>query len=62
MRLYQREEVPDDAAAWLVTVATNLLQDARRRTARQGRILDRRSAWLVPESPVPSNMTFRTVS
>ena len=54
VRLYQREEVPDDAAAWLVTVATNLLQDVRRRTARQGRILDRRSAWLVPESPVPS--------
>ncbi len=35
VRLYQRGELPDDPAAWLVTVATNLLRDTRRKEQRR---------------------------
>ncbi|HEX2780377.1 MAG TPA: sigma-70 family RNA polymerase sigma factor [Gemmatimonadaceae bacterium] len=39
VRLYQRGSLPDDPRAWLAAVASNLLRDERRRTARRHRIL-----------------------
>ncbi|MEP7324743.1 MAG: sigma-70 family RNA polymerase sigma factor [Gemmatimonadota bacterium] len=39
VRLYRRGAMPDDAAAWLVSVANNLLRDERRKRSRQLRLL-----------------------
>ena len=52
VKLYQRGGMPDDPAAWLVTVAHNLWRDDRRRGARQGRLLLERTAE-VPTGAVP---------
>ncbi len=48
VKLYQRGAMPDDPAAWLVTVAHNLLRDDHRRGARRGRLL---LEW-TPEIPI----------
>lgn len=39
VRLYQRGEMPEEPSAWLVTVATNLLRDTRRRGARRAALV-----------------------
>ena len=39
IRLFARHEMPDDPAAWLVTVASNVLRDDRRRVGRHLRLL-----------------------
>lgn len=51
VRLYQRGAMPGDPAAWLVTVAHNLLRDEHRRTARRGRLLALRRE---PPASMPS--------
>lgn len=40
VRLFQRGAMPEEPAAWLVTVAHNLLRDDRRRTGRRLRLLE----------------------
>ena len=39
VKLYQRGVIPDDAPAWLATVATNLVRDERRTVARRSSLL-----------------------
>lgn len=39
IRLYARREMPNDPSAWLVTVASNVLRDDRRRVGRHLRLL-----------------------
>jgi len=51
VRLYERGAMPEDAAAWLVTVAHNLLRDEHRRTERRRRLLAFRRD--PPASPPP---------
>jgi RNA polymerase sigma-70 factor (ECF subfamily) len=40
VRLFQRGAMPEEPAAWLVTVAHNLLRDDRRRVGRRLRLLE----------------------
>jgi RNA polymerase sigma factor (sigma-70 family) len=54
VRLYRRGEVPDDARAWLGTVASNLFRDERRRSRRRLRLLDAQPAELTLGAPSPS--------
>jgi RNA polymerase sigma-70 factor (ECF subfamily) len=52
VRLYARGSIPDDARAWLATVASNLFRDERRRAHRRTRILAaRQPADLVSAPP-----------
>jgi RNA polymerase sigma factor (sigma-70 family) len=39
VRLYRRSEPPDDPAAWLITVASNLFRNARAKRSRRARLL-----------------------
>lgn len=51
VRLYARGGIPDAPAAWLVTVAHNLMRDEHRRTARRRRLL---ALWQEPPAPAPA--------
>lgn len=48
VRLYQRGEMPDDPAAWLATVATNLLRDTQRTEQRRTALLAEYPADIMP--------------
>lgn len=48
VRLFQRGSLPEDPAAWLVSVAHNLLRNERQQIARRLRLLERRAPDLVP--------------
>jgi RNA polymerase sigma-70 factor (ECF subfamily) len=62
VRLYDRGEVPDDVRAWLVSVATNLFRDERRRSDRRLRLLRRRTpdVTMGDASPSPDDHVLRT--
>ncbi|MGH7696199.1 MAG: sigma-70 family RNA polymerase sigma factor [Gemmatimonadaceae bacterium] len=48
VRLFQRGSMPDDPAAWLVSVAHNLLRNERQQIARRLRLLQQRGEELTP--------------
>ncbi len=48
VRLFQRGSMPDDPAAWLVSVAHNLMRNERQQIARRRRLLQQRAAELAP--------------
>jgi RNA polymerase sigma factor (sigma-70 family) len=54
VRLYRRGEVPEDARAWLGTVATNLFRDERRRSSRRLRLLSEQPPELTLGAPAPA--------
>ncbi len=54
VRLHRRREIPNDARAWLVAVASNLFRDERRRTRRRQNLLARQPADLTLGSPPSS--------
>jgi RNA polymerase sigma-70 factor (ECF subfamily) len=51
VRLYERGSLPDDGRAWLVTVASNLLRDRERTTARRGQLLRQFHGDATPLAP-----------
>lgn len=51
IRLHARGEMPDDPGAWLVTVASNVLRDDRRRAGRHLRLLGARPAGFGMSTP-----------
>ncbi len=54
VRLYRRSEPPDDPAAWLITVASNLFRNARAKRSRRMKLLTpERGAGAVGD-PAPS--------
>lgn len=53
VRLYERGKLPEDARAWLVTVANNLFRDEYRRSIRQRNLLEaKRERLYAPDSPL----------
>ena len=60
VRLYRRGGMPDDPAAWLVSVAHNLWRDDRRRDVRRSRLLALRKDELptVGDSPATDATTL----
>jgi RNA polymerase sigma-70 factor (ECF subfamily) len=56
VRLYKRDSAPDDPAAWLISVALNLLRNAKSTEARRFRLLSatRSEAALSDPSPDPN--------
>jgi RNA polymerase sigma-70 factor (ECF subfamily) len=54
VRLHKRGEIPNDAGAWLATVASNLFLDERRRVGRRRKLLARQPAELTLGSPEAS--------
>jgi RNA polymerase sigma-70 factor (ECF subfamily) len=55
-RLYQRGSVPDQPGAWVITVAMNLLRNARSTVSRRGRLLTPARAALAHGEPTLSPM------
>jgi RNA polymerase sigma factor (sigma-70 family) len=53
VRLHRRGEMPDDAGAWLVTVANNLFRNQRRSQQRRMRLLTLARGSLVLADPPP---------
>jgi RNA polymerase sigma-70 factor (ECF subfamily) len=53
IRLYRRGSMPDAPAAWLVTVAHNLLRDDHRQRTRRRGLLSRRAGELPAADPAP---------
>ena len=53
IRLYRRGSMPDVPAAWLVTVAHNLLRDDHRRRTRRRGLLSRRAGEVPSADPAP---------
>lgn len=53
VRLYDRGAMPDDPVAWLISVATNLLRDEKRRTHRRIRLLERDSGSVPQAAAAP---------
>ncbi len=51
VRLFQRGSMPDDPAAWLVSVAHNLMRNERQQIARRRRLLHQRAGELLPPEP-----------
>ena len=51
VRLYERGSMPNDARAWLVSVAHNLMRDAHRARSRHARLHDERAELLRPGDP-----------
>lgn len=60
VKLYQRGAMPDNAGAWLVSVANNHFRDERRRAGRRLRLLARRTpdATLADPPPAPDAGLF----
>ena len=54
VKLYRRGAMPDDPAAWLVSVAHNLWRDDRRRGTRQARLLLEREAEVPTAEAAPA--------
>ncbi len=54
VKLYQRGVMPNDAAAWLVSVANNQFRDERRRIGRRLRLLARKSPETTLGDPAPA--------
>jgi RNA polymerase sigma factor (sigma-70 family) len=54
VRLFQRGSMPDDPAAWLVSVAHNLLRNERQQIARRLRLLQQRGEELAPRESGPA--------
>lgn len=55
VRLYRRGSWPDDARAWLVSVAYNLMRDDHRARQRRSRLLEEKAADLQPSGPAPAD-------
>jgi RNA polymerase sigma factor (sigma-70 family) len=51
VRLHRRGSPPDRPEAWLITVATNLLRNARSTEARRARLTSRRAQELLGDPP-----------
>ena len=59
VRLFNRGAAPDDAAAWLITVATNLWRNASSTRARRRRLLSVvRAEGTVADPPAPPGAAF----
>jgi RNA polymerase sigma factor (sigma-70 family) len=54
VRLFDRGAMPNEAGAWLITVAANLLRDDRRRAGRRLRLLEA-TADSVPVAAAPDD-------
>ena len=57
IRLSERQVLPDEPVAWLISVATNLLRDDRRRTSRRLRLLSRSPESVPQAAPAPDPST-----
>ncbi len=55
LRLFDRGEMPDEPVAWLITVATNLWRDDRRKSGRRLRLLETAGQHVGPSEtrPIP---------